>query len=81
MVDRLPPRWQTVAHVVSYLLVGALSLVMIFEGFRWVFSSGARAQILPIPMWIPLSLVPLGGVVILIVVIAKIAIELGGPEQ
>ncbi len=81
MVDRLPPRWQKVAGVVSYLLVGALSLVMIFEGFRWVFSSGARAQILPIPMWIPLSLVPLGGVVILIVVIAKIAIELGGLEQ
>lgn len=81
VVDRLPPRWQKVAHVVSYLLVGALSVVMVVEGFRWVSSSGAKAQILPIPMWIPLSLVPLGGIVIAIVVFAKIVLELGGPEQ
>ncbi len=80
-IDKLPPRWQKAAHVTSYLLVGILSIIMIIEGFKWVFSSGARAQILPIPMWIPLSLVPLGGMVLTIVVFAKIVLELGGPER
>lgn len=80
VIDKWSPKWQKVAHIVNDLLVGILAFVMIFEGFKWIASSGTRAQILPIPMWIPLSVIPLGGVVLALVVFARIVVELGGSE-
>ena len=35
----------------------------------------------PIPMWIPMSAIPLGGLLLLLVVLAKIVIELRGGGQ
>ena len=44
-------------------------------------SRSAKAQILPIPMWIPMSAIPLGGLLLLLVVLAKIVIELRGADK
>jgi TRAP-type C4-dicarboxylate transport system permease small subunit len=82
LVDRLPAWAQKVCRVISYALVGVLGLIITVEGYKWTSVSGsAKAQILPIPMWIPMSAIPLGGLLLLLVVLAKIVIELRGADK
>lgn len=76
VLDRMPPRVQKLANIATYLLIGLFACIMTYHGFILAFTSGTTAQILPIPMWLPLSVVPVSGLAMLLVSIAKILSEL-----
>jgi TRAP-type C4-dicarboxylate transport system permease small subunit len=75
-VGLLPSFAQKICRVASCLLIGIFSAIMIVYGFRLAFYSGARADILPIPMWIPLLSVPLSGMVIFLTILLRLISEL-----
>jgi TRAP-type C4-dicarboxylate transport system permease small subunit len=82
IVDRLPAGLKKACHVISYMLICVLAAVISYEGAKWTISSGgAKAQILPIAMWVPMSLIPLGGLLLLVVALAKIVVEFGGGDE
>ncbi len=49
---------------------------MLVYGVGLAADSGATAEIIPIPMWIPLMSVPLSGGILLLVSLLKIVSEL-----
>ena len=71
-----PKRLQKACHILNYLLIGAFAGVMLVYGAGLAADSGATAEIIPIPMWIPLMSVPLSGGVLLLVSLLKIVSEL-----
>lgn len=81
IVDRLPAGLRRACHVISYSLIGVLAVVIAYEGAKWTLASGAKAQILPIPMWVPMSIIPLGGLLLLVVAVARIVVEFGGGHE
>lgn len=82
IVEKMPGKLRKIANVVSYTLIGALAAVIVYEGFKWTIASGsASAQILPIKMWIPMSCIPLGGILLFAVSLTKIISELGGSDK
>ncbi|OQB48206.1 MAG: Sialic acid TRAP transporter permease protein SiaT [Firmicutes bacterium ADurb.Bin153] len=82
IVNKMPEKLKRVANVVSYVLIGTLASVIAYEGFKWTLNSGmATAQILPIKMWIPMSCIPLGGILLFAVSLTKIISELGGSDK
>lgn len=62
-VDKCPVWLQMVFKVISSSTIAVFAAIMVIYGVKLAFSSGAHAEILPIPMWIPLSSVPLSGVI------------------
>lgn len=81
IVDKLPPLAQRIARIVSYASVGVFCWIMVFDGFKWASWTGTTAEILPIPMWIPCSMVPISGLAMLFVIIGKIWNELRGDNK
>ena len=72
IVVRLPKPVASVLSVLSSLVILCFAAVMIWHGFRLAFTSGTWAQILPIPMIIPLMIVPLSGCFIVLFTIIKL---------
>lgn len=81
IVEKLPPVWQRVANIISYASVGVFCWIMVYDGFKWASWTGTTAEILPIPMWIPCSMVPVSGLAMLIVIVGKIRNELRGENK
>ncbi|HAI85795.1 MAG TPA: hypothetical protein DCL63_02250 [Firmicutes bacterium] len=81
IVEKLPPVGRRVANIISYAGVGIFCWIMAYDGYKWASWTGTTAEILPIPMWIPCSMVPISGAAMLVVVIAKIWHELRGEEK
>lgn len=61
IVGRLPAAVAAFLTVLSHLAIMAFSAVMAWHGFRLAVTSGTWAQILPVPMIVPLMIVPLSG--------------------
>ena len=78
VLHKMPPKVQKLSRMATYLLIGLFAYIMAYYGFILTFSSNATAQIFPIPMWLPLSMVPTSGLAILLVSIFKILSELRG---
>ncbi len=58
------PAWlQVVFKVISHLTIVVFASVMVVFGIKLAYTSGAHAEILPIPMWIPFLSVPLSGII------------------
>ena len=72
IVIRLPKSVASVLSVLSSLAILCFAAVMIWEGFRLAVTSGTWAQILPVPMIIPLMIVPLSGCFIALFTIVKL---------
>lgn len=63
LVNVSPPWLQLIFKVISHLTIAVFASVMVIFGIKLAYTSGAHAEILPIPMWIPLLSVPLSGVI------------------
>ena len=81
IVEKLPPAWRRAANIISYVGVGIFCWIMVYNGFKWASWTGTTAEILPIPMWIPCSMVPVSGLAMLIIIASKIWNELRGEKK
>ena len=81
IVEKLPPALQKAANLINYASVGIFCWIMVYNGFKWASWTGTTAEILPIPMWIPCSMVPVSGLTMLIVIVNKIWNELRGENK
>lgn len=81
IVEKLPPALQKAANLINYASVGIFCWIMVYNGFKWASWTGTTAEILPIPMWIPCSMVPVSGLTMLVVIVNKIWNELRGENK
>ena len=75
MLARFPARLQKAFRILNYALIAVFAGIMLIYGTGLAFDSGATAEILPIPMWIPLLSVPFSGGIMLLVSLLKIISE------
>jgi len=76
LVDKLPLNLQKILKVFCYLLMEIFVGTIVYYGYDLAISSGANAQILPISMFIPLSIVPISGSIMFAILVVKIWLEI-----
>jgi len=76
VLNRFPAWLQKACRVLNYSLIALFAGIMLVYGTDLAFDSGATAEIIPMPMWIPLLSVPFSGGIMLLVALMKIASEL-----
>lgn len=76
VLNRFPAWLQKACRILNYSLIALFAGIMLVYGTDLAFDSGATAEIIPIPMWIPLLSVPFSGGIMLLVALMKIASEL-----
>ena len=77
VIVNISPAWlQLIFKLISHVTIAVFASVMVIFGIKLAYTSGAHAEILPIPMWIPLSSVPLSGVIMLYYSLRSIIQEL-----
>jgi len=76
LLTRFPARLQKACRILNYALIAAFAGIMLVYGTELAFDSGATAEIIPMPMWIPLLSVPFSGGIMLLVALMKITSEL-----
>ena len=76
MLNRFPAWLQKACRVLNYSLIALFAGIMLVYGTDLAFDSGATAEIIPMPMWIPLLSVPFSGGIMLLVALMKIISEL-----
>ena len=76
VLNRFPAWLQKACRVLNYSLIALFAGIMLVYGTDLAFDSGATAEIIPMPMWIPLLSVPFSGGIMLLVALRKIISEL-----
>jgi TRAP-type C4-dicarboxylate transport system permease small subunit len=76
VLNRFPAWLQKACRVLNYSLIALFAGIMLVYGTDLAFDSGATAEIIPMPMWIPLLSVPFSGGIMLLVALMKIISEL-----
>ena len=76
VLGRFPTRLQKACRVLNYSLIALFAGIMLVYGTDLAFDSGATAEIIPMPMWIPLLSVPFSGGIMLFTALMKIISEL-----
>lgn len=78
LVDRAPKKYQKYLDILRYLFIGFFASIMLYYGYILTISSRATGQILRISMKIPMSVVPISGFIMVIILIAKSIETFGG---
>jgi len=78
LVEKLPLNLQKILKVFCYLLIEIFIGTIVYYGYNLAVLSGAHAEILPIPMTIPLFILPISGLVMFIILMVKIWLEIEG---
>lgn len=72
VLDAMPPRVARMAIAASHALIMLFAGVMTVYGYKLAVMSGTWAQILPIPMIVPLMIVPASGLSIVLFLAVKL---------